>query len=210
MAAVAWRLPDDRTAAHHEGTIEHPPHYAIEWRVLLLSVTMALISFSYGALTSFSALYADALAVRPRSLFLTGMAAAVLTGRLTIGRSIDRLGHRRVLVPCLLAPPFGILILSQATGWPVFLLAALVFGAGFGLMYPAYTAYVMAHVSPLRRGAAFGAMLAAFDTGIGSGSSAMGWLVDHAGFRWAFAIVALIATLSFPCFLYAEKKLGFK
>ncbi len=210
MALVAWRLPDDRTSAHHDPTVEHPPHYAIEWRVLLLSVTMALISFSYGALTSFSALFADALHVRPRGLFLTAMAAAVLVGRLTIGRSIDALGHRRVLLPCLLLPAAGILLLSAAEGVGLFIGAALVFGAGFGLMYPAYAAFVMSHVSPMRRGAAFGAMIAAFDTGIGSGSSAMGWLVHHVGFRWGFVLVACLAALSLPCFLFAERRLGFR
>lgn len=210
MALVAWRLPDDRTSAHHEGSIEHPPHYSIEWRVLLLSVTMALISFGYGALTSFSALYADWLSVRPRSLFLTGMAAAVLTGRLTIGRSIDRIGHRRVLLPCMALPALGVFLLSMSQGTGLFLTSAIVFGAGFGLMYPAYTAYVMSHVSALRRGAAFGAMIAAFDTGIGSGSSAMGWLVHHVGFRWGFATVAGLGLLALPCFVLVEKKLGFK
>jgi len=208
MAVVAWRLPDDRTAGHHE--VAHPPHYAIEWRVLFLSVTMALVSFGYGALTSFSSLFADALQVRPRSLFLTGMAAAVLTGRLTLGRSLDRIGHRRVLLRCMALPAVGILVLSVAPGTSTFLVSALLFGAGFGLMHPAYTAFVMAHVSPIRRGAAFGAMIAAFDTGIGSGSSVMGWLVHHFGFRWGFGVVAAVAALALPCFLLAEKRLGFK
>ena len=149
MAVVAWRLPDDRSANHH--AIEHPSHFAVEWRVLLLSVTMAMVSFGYGALTSFSSLFADALKVTPRSLFLTGMAAAVLTGRLTIGRSLDRIGHRRVLLRCVALPALGIVVLSLAQGTATFLAAALVFGAGFGLMHPAYTAYVMAHVSPARR-----------------------------------------------------------
>jgi predicted MFS family arabinose efflux permease len=208
MAVVAWRLPDDRTAGHHE--VEHPPHYAVEWRVLFLSVTMALVSFGYGALTSFSSLFADALQVRPRSLFLTGMAAAVLTGRLTLGRSLDRIGHRRVLLRCMALPAVGILVLSVAPGTSTFLVSALLFGAGFGLMHPAYTAFVMAHVSPIRRGAAFGAMIAAFDTGIGSGSSVMGLLVHHFGFRWGFGAVAAVAALALPCFLLAEKRLGFK
>jgi predicted MFS family arabinose efflux permease len=208
MAVVAWRLPDDRAADHHE--VEHPPHYAIEWRVLLLSVTMALVSFAYGALTSFSSLFADALQVRPRSLFLTGMAASVLAGRLTLGRSLDSIGYRRVLLRCVTLPAIGVLLLSLSLGTATFLLSALIFGAGFGLMHPSYTAYVMAHVSPLRRGAAFGAMIAAFDTGIGSGSSAMGWLVHHFGFRWGFGAVAVAAALALPCFLLAEKRLGFK
>ena len=182
----------------------------VEWRVLVLSVTMGLITFGYGSLTSFSALFADDLRVSPRSLFLTTMAAAILTGRLTIGRTIDALGHRRVLLPCLVVPALGLVTLAFARGPLTFAASAVVFGAGFGLMYPSYTAYVMRHVPFTRRGAAFGAMLAAFDTGVGTGSSAVGWLIQQLGFRGAYTIAAGLAALALPYFLLADRRLGFK
>lgn len=226
MTLIAWRLPDDRVvdaehrshppapsaSAGQAGFRSHPLHPAnlIEWKVLVLSVSLSLISFGYGGLTSFSALFADALHVTPRSLFLTAMAATILLGRLTVGRRLDRIGHRRVLLPMLAAPPLGLLFLSLAQGTATFTIAALVFGVGFGLMYPAYTAYVMHHVAFSRRGAAFGAMLAAFDTGIGTGSSTMGWLIHEFGYRRAFAVAAGIAFLALPSFLVAERKLGYR
>ena len=129
---------------------------------------------------------------------------------MTIGRTLDRIGHRRVLLPALVAPPLGLLFLSLAQGTVTMTFAALVFGAGFGLMYPAYTAYVMNHVAFSRRGAAFGAMLAAFDTGIGTGSSTMGWLIHEFGYRRAFAVAAGIAFLALPSFFVAERKLGYR
>ena len=207
MAAIAWRLPEDvvdRSAV----AAANPPkrlHQLVEWRVLALSIAMALISFGYGALTSFSALFADALQVTPRSLFLTGMAVAVCAGRLLIGRTLDRIGYRRALLPCLVAPPLGLLLLAGAYGKMSFLVAAIVFGAGFGLIWPSYTAYVLEHLPATRRGAAFGAMLAAFDTGIGTGSSAMGWLVHHFWFRVGFIVAAVIAAFALPYFLLAER-----
>ena len=225
MAVIAWVLPDDRAAAASDGVkgsaafddaqaapseveragAKPPGSSLVEWRVLVLSIAMALISFGYGSLTSFSALFADALHVTPRSLFLTAMAVAVCAGRILIGRTLDRIGYRRVLLPCLTAPPLGLLLLSAAQGEITFLVAAIVFGAGFGLMYPSYTAYVMEHVAANRRGAAFGAMLAAFDTGVGTGSSAMGWLVHHFWFRIGFVVAAVLAALALPYFLVAER-----
>lgn len=215
MALIAWRLPDDHHGAHGRdatagGETEHAPHHVIEWRVLLLSVSLALISFAYGSLTSFSALYADWLGVSPRSLFLSAMAVSMLFARLVLGRALDRIGHRRVLVRCLLVPPIGLALLAFANGPLMFAMAAMIFGVGFGLMHPAFTAYVMTHVAFARRGAAYGAMLAAFDTGIGSGSSMMGWLVHHVGYRPAFGMTAALAALSLPSFLYAEGRLGFR
>ena len=215
MAVIAWRLPDDHHGAHGRdhadaAATEPTPHYVIEWRVLLLSVALALISFAYGSLTSFSALYADWLKISPRSLFLTSMAATMLVARLALGRVLDRIGHRRVLLPCLLIPSLGLAVLSLAEGPVMTAVAAMLFGAGFGLMHPAFTAYMMSHVSFARRGAAYGAMIAAFDTGIGTGSSAMGWLVHHAGYRPAFGLTAALAALSLPSFLFLENRLGFR
>ncbi|MFN2442564.1 MAG: hypothetical protein ABR517_07760 [Thermoanaerobaculia bacterium] len=40
----------------------------------------------------------------------------------------------------------------------------------------------------------------AFDTGIGSGSLVMGWLVQHGGFRNAFLVAAAVSVLSIPVF----------
>jgi len=77
-------------------------------------------------------------------------------------------------------------------------------------MYPSYTSYVLRHVHFTRRGAAFGAMLAAFDTGVGSGSTVVGWLIHHLGYRGAFLIAGGLASLALPYFLVAEKKLGFE
>jgi MFS family permease len=221
MAFIAWRLPDDpgpgdgqaigassaRVGAStfsSRGLID-----VVEWRVLGLSVTMGLVSFGYGGLTSFSALFADHLGVSPRGLFLTAMASAILAGRLTLGRHLDRLGPRRVLLPALLGPAMGLACLAMAQGTWSLVAAGLVFGAGFGLMYPAYATYVIEHVAHNRRGAAFGAMLAAFDTGVGTGSSVIGWLVQHGGYRPAFFSAAAAALLALPCFVFAERRLGF-
>jgi MFS family permease len=215
MAVIAWRLPDDRSAPsleHPSSTLrEHPSSTlkSVEWPVMVLSVTMALIAFGYGGLTTFSALFADELGVAPRSIFLTSMAVTMLVGRLTIGRRLDSMGHRSVLFPCLLITASGMALVAVAQGHMTLILAGLAFGAGFGLLYPAYTAYIMSRIPSWRRGAAFGAMLAAFDVGVGSGSTGLGWLIHQFGYRPAFGFAAALAFLAVPYFLIVEKRLGF-
>src|SRR5439155_6225033 len=105
MGAIAWMLDDDdaELGARHEGGAEHahkPPH-AIEWRVLVLSFSLFLYSFGYGAITSFSAVYADAIGVRPKGVYLTTLAVAILLTRPLSGVLADRIGYRRVFVPAL-------------------------------------------------------------------------------------------------------------
>ncbi len=213
MAFIAWRLPASSEVATESGASATPPArhgFQIEWPVLFLSITMTMIAFGYGGLTTFSALFADELQAYPRSLFLSAMAITMLLGRLTVGRTMDRVGHRRVLLPCLLISASGMSLLVVAEGTLTLALAGMVFGAGFGLLYPSYTAYIMAHVPPARRGAAFGAMLAAFDVGVGSGSTALGGLIHQFGYRNAFGIAAGLAFLAVPYFLFVEGRLGFR
>ena len=57
-----------------------------------------------------------------------------------------------------------------------------------------------------RRGATFGAMIGAFDTGIGTGSIAVGWISERYGFGRAFGVAGALALLSIPYFLYMEKR----
>ena len=83
MAVIAWRLPDDHSGAlgrdpPTEAT-RHASRPVIEWRVLLLSVSLALISFGYGGLTSFSAFFADELRHHAAKPVPGAMAVSILT-----------------------------------------------------------------------------------------------------------------------------------
>ena len=203
MATIAWKLPPEFTHEHHE------PHSRrlIEWRVLILAFTLFLYSFGYGGITSFTALYADANGVHPKGIYLTSLAIVILVTRPMSGRLGDRFGYRRVFLPCLVVIAIGLslLVFGGTRAW--LLASALVFGAGFGTAYPAFIGYTMRHVSPARRGAAFGAILACFDTGIGTGSTSMGWIIEHYGFSRAFGTAALLSALALPYFLIADRVL---
>lgn len=211
MTLVAWRLPDERVAASEAGASVAPvgrgQGLGIEWRVIALAVCLSMISYGYGGLTSFSALFADAVGVTPRSTFLSAMACSVIASRLFVGRRMDSWGAGTVLMASLVIPVCGLVLLASATGRPGFVIAGLTFGLGFGLVWPSFAALVMASIPTARRGAAFGAILAAFDTGIGLGSATTGWVVRAHGFRPAYAFAACIAALALPYFLLARRRL---
>ena len=201
MTVIAWRLEEHRRPPN-EARSDGP---LVEWPVLVMSVTLALYSFGYGGITSFAAMYADANGVHPKSLYLSALAVVILCTRPVFGRLGDRWGYKRVFVPCLILITcgMGLLAIGGSRGW--MLASAVVFGLGFGTAYPSYVGYVMAHVSPYRRGAAFGALLAAFDTGIGTGSTTMGWLIQRYGYSTAFSIATALAALAIPYFLSADR-----
>jgi MFS family permease len=111
-----------------------------------------------------------------------------------------------VLLPCLALVTVGLGLTAVAHTRAQLVAAAVVFGLGFGNQYPAFVGHVLKFVGQDRRGAAFGGILAAFDTGIGTGSIAVGWMAAQIGFRGAFAVAALLSAFAIPYFLWAEKR----
>jgi len=177
----------------------------IEWRIFVVTLSLFLCSFGYGGITSFVALYAEKNGIEPRGIYFTVFSLVVLVTRPFSGRFADRIGYKRVLVPCLVLVACAFAVLAVATTRSRMVASAALFGLGFGNVYPVYVAHVMRHVPESRRGAAFGGILAAFDTGIGTGSIALGWVIERFGFQAAFGVATVLAALSVPVFLVTER-----
>jgi MFS family permease len=205
MGVIAWMLEDGDRVPVRSHTDSSAP--MLEWRVLLLSLTLFLYSFGYGAITSFSAVYADALGLSPKSIYLTTLAIVMLLTRPLSGRLADRIGYRQMFVPCLVFITCGLALLAVRGTFASVVVSAIVFGAGFGTAYPVFVAYVMRDVDPGRRAAAFGAILAAFDTGLGTGSTTVGWLIQRFGFPVGFGTAAALSAIALPYFLLIDRRL---
>jgi MFS family permease len=190
MGVIALFLEDTPAAP----MLPHEPRRGLlEWRVLVVSMSLFLYSFGYGGITSFAALYADANHVTPKGLYLTTLALVILCIRPLAGRLGDRWGYKRVFVPCLVLISVGLALLAIGGSRGLMIASAIVFGTGFGTAYPVYVGYVMRDVS------------AAFDTGIGTGSTSMGWIIQHYGFRHAFGMAAALSALALPYFLSVDR-----
>ena len=204
MAFIAWRLPRDaRRVAHHASL---SPGTLLEWRILIVSASLFLYSFGYGGLTSFVTLYTDANGVTPRALYFTVFSLTIVVTRPFIGRFADRAGYRRVFLPSVGLVVVAFALLAIGGSRPMLIASALLFGTGFGSAYPAFLGHVLRFVDENRRGAAFGSIIGMFDTGIGTGSIAMGWIVEHWGYRTAWATAASLAACSIPYFLLVERR----
>jgi MFS family permease len=204
MAAIAWNLEKDPPRA-----APHGPFFTkdlVEWRVLAPSLALFLCSFGYGGVTSFVAMWTEKNGLAPRGLFFTVFSLTVLVLRPLLGRHADRTGPRRVLLPLLGLTAAAFALLAVATTRPLLVLSAFLFGAGFGNVYPVFAAHVTRHVREERRGAAFGAILAAFDVGIGTGSIALGAVIGRAGYPAAYGTAAALALLSVPAFLLLDRR----
>jgi predicted MFS family arabinose efflux permease len=203
MASIAWMLPPDPPAGARRAL---SVRRLLEWRVLVLSFSLFLYSFGYGGLTSFVALYTDSHDVRPRALYFTLFCLTTIVTRPFIGRFADRVGYRRVFLPCVVLIVLAFAVLTVDGSRPYLIASALLFGTGFGSAYPVFLAHVLRYVDESRRGATFGSIIGAFDTGIGTGSIVMGGIIERFGFRPAWATAAVLAALSVPFFVIVERR----
>jgi len=206
MLGVAFSISEKRTrrswtmAGFFSGGL-------IEKDVFLLAITLFLYSFGYGGITSFVSLYAQESGVSFRGVYFVAFTVTVLLTRPYLLRRADQEDPTRFLLPLLglTATGFGILAISGRQ--PYLVASAVVFGTGFGSAYPVFASYMLRKIDPGRRGAAFGSIILAFDTGIGSGSMLLGIIIEHHGYRPAFTLASLLAACSIPYFLLARRAL---
>jgi MFS family permease len=96
-------------------------------------------------------MYADANRVTPKGIYLTTLALVILVTRPVAGRLGDRLGHRRVFLPCLLLISLGLGLLAAGGTRTSMIVSAAVFGLGLALRTPFMS--VTSCVTSVRRGA---------------------------------------------------------
>jgi MFS family permease len=205
MAGIAWAL---REPPGVRRPFDQPffTHQLVEWHVFAVSLSLFLYTFGYGGITSFVALWTERNGIQPRGIYFMVFSLVVLVTRPFSGRLADQVGHLRVLFPCFAAIVGGFVLLIVATTPARMIASAALWGLGFGNAYPIFVAHVLKYVAAERRGAAFGGILAAFDTGIGTGSIVLGWVIQHVGFRAAWSVAAALSALSIPAFALLERR----
>lgn len=163
------------------------------------SLVMFFVTMTFGAIVSFLALYASQLGISNIGIFFTVYALALMSVRPLFGRLADRRGFNLVMVPGILAIAVAMFLLYSARAYAhpltLLLLAAVVYGIGFGAVQPSLQAMAVLNVPFSRRGAANGTFYSAFDLGIGLGSGLWGVVADV----WGYSAMYLAAIL--PAFL---------
>lgn len=171
-----------------------------------VSTAMFLMTFTYGAAVTFLPLYVATENTQNVGVFYFVYAAVVVVSRPFAGVLADRMGRRKVATPAMALSALGISILALSPSLQMVLASALIYGLGFGALYPSLLALAVDVVKPAERGAALGTFMAAFDSGIAVGSMALGLVAQMAGYSSVFVlagcvgVVGLAYFLAYPCF----------
>jgi MFS family permease len=171
-------------------------------REAIPTAVVALISgMNWGALTAFFPLYALSCGVANPGLFFTAFAVTIVSGRALGARTLDRHSRERVILPCLLASILAMIILLFSKTLPLFMLAAVVWGMGHALLFPALAAYTLDRTGS-SRGPAMGTFSAFDEFGTSLGSIISGIILRFSGYPIMFLCLALFGVLNVVYFRF--------
>ncbi len=205
MSFWAARIPGGQ---HGNGSTMLPRLAELwDWNVVKTTLSLAVVSFGYGGITSYVAILSLERGIRPESLFFTVFAITIVVVRVFTSRLGDRFGHKVLLYPAFVAMPISFATLAVAnTTWQM-TAAAILFGIGLGASFPAFMTFVVANTDEQRRARTFGSVIWAFDTGIGLGSFFIGAIGQRHGLGVAFNVAAALACLAIPIFVTTSRRL---
>ncbi|WIG39006.1 MFS transporter [Bacillus toyonensis] len=184
-----------------------------EKSVLSITVVVFFLSFAYGGITTFLPLFASSINVNPGMFFLV-YAIALTIVRPISGKLLDKYGEVFIILPALCITILAIVVLTMANGLTGIIIAATLYGVGFGSAQPALQAAMLTIVDPSKRGVANASFFTAFDLGIGLGAILLGFVSQIFGYRILFtasSVSAVIALLVFGMFVrqkLSEKELS--
>jgi MFS family permease len=192
LGTLATSLPKDHP--HGRAVGFKWPHAVVVGPCLVLFC----VALGYGALGSYTAQEGLALKMPLPSAFLSFMAVGMVLMRMAMLKRGFGQRPSRKLPGMLLGACAGLALLALLPGGTArHVVSALLYGAGYSMLHTLLNTKLLESTDPKRRGSAFGALLFAFDAGIGLGSFSLGWTIGHYGYRtgWALGALALIVAL---------------
>ncbi|HUP20499.1 MAG TPA: MFS transporter [Gemmatimonadota bacterium] len=164
--------------------------------VIVPTLTLLLVTLAHGGTFTFLPILLEERLAFNLGFFFLAYSVASLLVRIFAGRLSRGVGDGPMVWGGLALYAVGMALLPRVDDLPSMLIAALFFGAGFGIYQPAVYGLVANVATDRTRGMVFSFFLAAFDLGIALGGLVAGPVVARAGIPallYGLAIVPLAA-----------------
>lgn len=161
------------------------------WR---LGLSMACLSFSFGVLSNYLAIYCrDELGMSGGTgTFFMLAAVGLMVSRLIGGRSLRKGKIVQNAVFGATFSMFGYLLFATVSHPVAYYSTAIIIGLGNGHMFPAYQSMFINLASNSQRGTANSTLLTSWDVGIGLGVLAGGAVAESISYHSAFMMAAAV------------------
>ncbi|MEP9409159.1 MFS transporter [Peribacillus frigoritolerans] len=158
------------------------------WFQALLTVITTL---GFGAIITFLVLFGNRREVDHIFLFFLINATVSTLLRPFTGKWYDKKGPWSIIIMSAVLGFFSLVILSYTTNESQLIIAAILFGAGYGTVMPCLQTWTVQKVSEEKRGAANATFFSSFDVGVGVSAFVLGILAEWISLEMIFRFVSL-------------------
>jgi len=193
--------------------VEQSTHKAVPVRfdlyestALRPAILMFFVTVTFGGIASFLPLYAAQKNVEGIEYYFFMYALFLLISRIFAGKIYDTKGHLYVYPPGALLIVIAMLLLAWLPNTFVMLVAASLYGLGFGSVQPALQAWSVSRASQNRKGMANATLFSFFDLGVGAGAIVFGQLAGVFGYGSIYIASASSVFISLFVYIYFYNK----
>ncbi|ASS93121.1 MFS transporter [Peribacillus simplex] len=158
------------------------------WFPALLTVITTL---GFGAIITFLVLFGKQKEVDHIFLFFLINATVATLLRPFTGKWYDKKGPWSIIIMSAVLGFFSLVILSYTTNDSQLIIAAILFGAGYGTVMPCLQTWTVQKVREEKRGAANATFFSSFDVGVGVSAFVLGILAEWISLEIIFRFVSL-------------------
>ncbi|OES45290.1 MFS transporter [Domibacillus iocasae] len=206
---ISFSLKKDEAASEKPAgkfKLDLSPGNLIEKSALPIALTGTFFAIVYSAILSFVSVYAQELHIgEAAGFFFVVYAVVIVLSRPFTGRWFDLYGANAIVYPSIVLFAAGMLLLSQAGGTGLFLIAAGVIGLGWGTLFPGFQTIAISKARPEKKALATATFLSLFDLGIGFGSFVVGIVAAGLGFKMLYAACAVYVLAGLIVYYFVQK-----
>lgn len=158
---------------------------------------------TFGAISAMLPLFADAKGIKGTEYFFIINTAVVVATRLIIGKWSNRYLEELIAV-ALAVLTFSFISMSLVDCFSKLIVAAMIYGVGFALLFPLMTSLLVINIYGVSRSMALGIFTAAFDLGVAAGVM-LGGLSKYIDFKWLYLCLAILPFIGFCLYQYVYR-----
>lgn len=175
-----------------------------EKQVLLPTLLALFVGVAAGGVMSYMSLYALEKNFEHVGLFFFIVAAAGFIVRFISGRLFDKYGPSIILIPAGISALVGLYVLYLAEANMSFFIAAVLYGLGFGAIFPTIQTWCLNLVKEHEHEGAMSSFFNMFDLGIGGGAVLLGLIATNYSYQTLYLVTIVFYVIFLLLYIVSE------
>ncbi|MGE7759667.1 MFS transporter [Peribacillus sp. NPDC097895] len=210
LAVIALQFVNSPTTLKREKQPFRYMNMIFEKDVWFPTLLTVITTLGFGAIITFLVLFGKQKGLDHIFLFFLINATVATLLRPFTGKWYDKKGPWSIIIMSAVLGFLSLVTLSFTTNDLHLIIAAILFGAGYGTVMPCLQTWTVQMVSEEKSGAANATFFSSFDVGVGVSAFVLGFLAEWISLEMIFRVISLsfivVAVLVYKDFLNEKKR----